>query len=209
MVEVKQLLADGWLHVRVIIELVGKPKEHIEETMQGYVEKIKKTDDLKVIEDKTAEIKKVDTKSEEEGTVKEMWATFAEIDMMVKNPMALTFFCFDYMPSSIEISDPEEIKFTNADFAEFFNDLQARLHQLDALAKQFRSEVIFLRTNTTNLIRNFTTILLTKQGLTSKQLSNVTGVKVEALEDMLDKWIDEGIIKQNEDLYELVKKDEN
>ena len=207
MVDVKKRLVEGWLHCRVVIELIGKPKEHIEKTMRGYVDKIKKEKDIEVIDERIADIRKIDTKAKQEGILKEVWATFAELEMVVKGPMTLTYFCFDYMPSSVEIIGPEKLSYSNLEMTEFFNDVQSRLHQLDVLVKQMKSEVIFLRKSVSDLLKNFMMVLLAKGKLTADQLSKLTGVKQETLEDFLDGLVDSGQIKMEGENY-FLKKDE-
>ncbi len=207
MTEVKKRLAEGWVRCRAVIELVGKPKEHIESTMQGYVDKIKSEKEIEVIDEQIAELRKMETGAEGDEMVKEMWATFAELDMLVKDPMTIAYFCFNYMPASLEIVEPEKIMYTNQDMTEFFNDLQARLHQLDLIAKQMKTEILFLRKSTNHLLKNYVMILLSQQALTSGQLSKLTGVGKETLEDFLDTLIDEDKVKMNKEQYVLVNKD--
>jgi hypothetical protein len=205
--ESKKLLAEGWLRVRTVIELVGKPKEHIEQTMKNYIGRIKGEKDIKIVDHTVADIEKKDIGSEEEGMVKDMWATFAELDMFVKDPTTLTYFCLDYMPSSIEISDPTQVTYTSNDLTEFFNDLQARLHSIDLIAKQTKSETVFLRKNIEHLLRNFITILVSQKGLTITQIANITGVKEEGIGDLLDKWVEDKLMVLDGELYSLARKD--
>ena len=37
-----------------------------------------------------------------------LWTTFVDMEMVVKGIPKLISFCFDYMPSSVEITKPEE-----------------------------------------------------------------------------------------------------
>ena len=55
MVNVKEKLDAGYIQCRVIIELVGKPKEHIEKTLRSYVEKIKQNENYDVLEQEYAQ----------------------------------------------------------------------------------------------------------------------------------------------------------
>lgn len=207
MADIKQRLSEGWLRCRAVIELVGKPREHIEKTMRSYVDRIKQEKHIEVIEEQIADLKKMDTGAKEEGMLKEMWATFAELDMLVKDPMTLTYFCFDFMPSSVEIVEPEQLKYSNRELTEFFNDLQARLHQLDMIAKQMKSQVIFLQKSTHDLLKNYVSILLSKQKLSSEQLAQLTGVNKDTIEDFLDTLIDKRKVTMEGEKYMLVNKD--
>jgi hypothetical protein len=199
----KGLLLDGWLKCRVVVELMGKPKEHIDTTMVKYLEQMGKEDGLKIIDIQRAEIQKVDTKAEDEGMLKEMWTTFSEIIMLVKKPEMLTGFCLNYMPASIEIIEPEVVKLTNRDSTKFFNDLQARLHQLDLVAKQVKSEVLFLRKNVNSLLGNYVTLLLQRQPLNTAQLSSLTGVPDKTLKSFLETFVEQGKVELRGEEYSL------
>ncbi|HLD33478.1 MAG TPA: hypothetical protein VJB66_02045 [Candidatus Nanoarchaeia archaeon] len=203
----KQMLMEGWLKCRIVIELMGKPKEHIEQTMQKYIEKIKTEEMISVLDVQLADATLIDTNAQEEGQVKQMWTIFAELEMLMKEPKVLTTFCLNYMPASIEIIEPEEIVWTNQKTTMFFNDLQARLHQLDMIAKQTKTEVVYLRKNIHDLLKNYVTLLLRHNALTAEQLSKLIGVKKEILEDFLDTLIDKEIIVMDGEKYR-VKTDE-
>ncbi len=127
-----------------IVEILGAPKEYVIETMNSYVAKIKKEKDINVL---SATISAPDQKDK-------MFAIFAEIEMLTKTPSRIVDFCFDYMPSSIELLEPEDIKFNSHQFSNFFNDLQARLHSLDMLVKNLRAENKVLNDNAHFLLRN-------------------------------------------------------
>ena len=112
-------------------------------------------------------------------------------------------FCFEYMPSLIEIIEPHELKISSLDVSSFLNDLQAKLHGVDMLVKQLKMENQVLHQTTAALLGNYITVLLRQGNLTSEQLSKLTGVKLEMLEDFLDKLIDAGKIDMKESIYFL------
>lgn len=115
------------IDIRAIVEIAGFPKEHIEETMVKVVEKLKQ--DFKVSKQQVYEA--VALKDKMEG----FWSTFCEIEISFKNVNELIIFCFEYMPSSIEILSPEEINFKGNEVNSIFNDLLSRLHQYDMIVK--------------------------------------------------------------------------
>ncbi len=205
MVNEKQLLADGWLKCGVMIELAGKPKEHIEKTIQEYVEHIRAENHLHLVSEEVAETKKKEIGAEDEDMMKDLWTTFAELEFWVKEPIQLTHFCLNYMPSSVEIIEPEELRLRSRDITKFFNDLQGRLHQIDMVAKQSKSEILFLRKAVNTLLKNYVMLLLRKQELTAEQLSKFTGVDRARIEDFLDTLIDKGEIEMNDELYRVNK----
>ncbi len=106
-------LEKGQIHFRTIVEVVGRPKEHVEETIRGHVEKIKKDESLEIINQDFADVKKEEDKENQEG----LWLTFVELELWIKNLPSLIGFCFDYMPSSVEIIEPKQLTFKNFDIS--------------------------------------------------------------------------------------------
>ena len=53
--EIRTKIDEGWIRSIVIIEMVGKPKEHVEETLRSYMSTIKEDKDLAVLKEDYAE----------------------------------------------------------------------------------------------------------------------------------------------------------
>jgi hypothetical protein len=105
------------IKARFIIEIAGSPKDHVEAVMKGVMEKIKKESD--VIKYNIYEAKEVE----------KLWNTFTEVDVSFKNTLDLMAFCFDKMPSSIEMLEPEDkLVMKREDFEDLFNNLMSKLH---------------------------------------------------------------------------------
>ncbi len=204
MVKLGQLIEEGWIQCRIVLEIVGKPKEHVEKTMKGVIEKVKKEKDMKVLDAHIADVKKRETGAKEEGMIKEMWATFAEVEIIFKDLIKITYFCFEYMPASIEILEPQSLKLKAIGLSEYFNDLQLRLHQVTMVAKQLSSKSMFLEKNLQGLLTNFVLVVLTGNEMTSDQLAKITGLEKERLEDFLDKLVDENKVEMAGEKYRRV-----
>ena len=131
---------------RAVIEVLGKPKEHVNDSLQNYIKNLKENERYQVTNEEYAEIKK----QEEQG----MWAAFAELDVKADKIEDLIAFCFDYMPSVIEIIEPKEFNLVDNDLSSFLNDLQARLHHVDMLTKRMKMETDNLKINTSSLLKN-------------------------------------------------------
>ena len=138
------------IRCRTIVEILGKPKEHVEETLKGYVSGIKKDRDLVVLGEDYAD-------ATEQGN---MWAKFVELDLVVKGLPKLIGFCFEYMPSSIEILKPDKFLIEQGEMSGFLNDLQGRLHTVDMIAKQLKSENQFIKRNLNKSLTNNIVLLL-------------------------------------------------
>ena len=179
------------IRCRTIIEVLGKPKEHVENAIREYVEHIKQDSELVILSEDYSEIK-------EQG---KLWSKFVELDLVVKGTLKLISFCFEYMPSSLEILKPEHLIMTNPELSNFLNDLQARLHGVDMIVKQLKAENDFLRQNMNAVLHNVILICLKVSKLTLEQLSQVTGVERKELEIFLEKLLKENKIKKENDLY--------
>ncbi len=178
---------------RAVIEVLGKPKEHVENALQGYVRQLKENKRYTLLKEEYAELKKQQDQ--------ELWATFVEVEVRAAAIEDLTAFCFDYMPSLIEIIEPPQLTMQDSDLSVFLNDLQAKLHQVDMIAKSLRLENNSLKEVVNKLLQNYVILLLGKKPLSSQQLSALTGVAKDKLEDFLDKLIDEGKIDLKEGEY--------
>ena len=184
---------------RAIVEVLGKPKEHVDSTLKGYLQKLKENSHYQIVNEELAELKQHEDS--------ELWMAFAEIEIKTAGVTEIIDFCFDYMPSLIEIVEPEELQLDSLAVSSFLNDLQAKLHGVDMLAKQMKMENQLTNNSLAKLLNNYVTILLRDNNLTSKQLSTYTGMNIDILEDYLDKMIDEGKIDLKEGIYFLKEKE--
>lgn len=180
-------------HIRckAIIEVLGKPKEHVDKAIGDYVEHIKQDSELVVLGEEFSEAK-------EQG---KLWSRFVELDLVVKGMHKLIVFCFEYMPSSIEVEKPHELALSGSELSSFLNDLQARLHDVDMVVKKLKAENDFLKINMNAAIHNAIMICLKVSKLSLEQLSQVTGVDKKELEAFVNKLLKENKIKKENDLY--------
>lgn len=194
--EINKKIAEGWLHTRLIVEMLGKPKEHLDQTMKQYIEKLKDDKDIIIIKEEYSE------PEDKEG----MFAEFVELEMLFRSIEVLTFFCFDYMPSSVEIIAPEKVSYVTRDVMAFLNDLQARLHTIDMKLKTVLQENENLTRNAYTLLRNLVLLSVRQGEKTSGELSKITGLKPEDLTKFLDMFEkEENKIKKEGDKYTAVK----
>lgn len=136
-VSMKEKLEKGWLHVNIIIEILGKPSSYIEKVLSLAVDKLAQEKNLELLSKKLHPAKLV-------PDAKEVFTVFAEVELLVNGMAKIVDIIFDYMPSSIEIVEPTSMNFKLEDANALLNDLALKMHQYDALAKQFRLERDFL-----------------------------------------------------------------
>lgn len=182
-------------HIRckTIIEVLGKPKEYVEDALKQYIEHIKGDSELVVLSEDYSEAK-------EQG---KLWSKFVELDLVIKGTAKLIGFCFEYMPSSIEIDKPERLVMSNSELSGFINDLQARLHNVDMTVKQLSAENNFLKQNMNATIHNTIVICLKIGNFSLEQLSEITGIDKKELETFMEKLLKENKIKKEDSIYSL------
>ena len=109
------------------------------------------------------------------------------------------------MPSSVEISKPEEFIVKKSTVEDLLNDLQARLHIVDMVVKKQKNENDFLKHNLNKAISNVILLSLVTGGLNKERLSRATGVEDKELETFLDSLIKENKIRKEGEVYMLVE----
>jgi len=174
---------------RVIIEMLGAPKEYIETTLKNYIEKLKK-DGIKIIKETVEPAQKQN----------ELFSTFVELDVEFEKMEELFGFCFDSMPSSVEILEPEELKITAGDLSDHLNDLQAKLHEVDMVVKTTRAQNKVLDKNAMNVFKNFVKHLC-RDGMTTEEMSKIVGIEERQLQKFVDILVKEDKIKKEGDKY--------
>ena len=182
--------------VRIIIEIMGKPKEHVVDTLSKMHTKLSEDDRFGVQSADLASAREVEG---QEG----YFSVYGEFELTVKNPSSLIELCFEYMPSNIEVLEPAEINFGYEELSHLLSTVQSRLHQVDMVAKQVHSENKFLKTNMNLLLYNFLQVLITKEKRTLENLSQLTGVDEKRLGMYLDKLMDENKIRLVDGVYTI------
>jgi hypothetical protein len=110
------------------IEVMGKPVEYVNESLRTLVTRMGAEKGVKIVNKAYHEPISV------EGS-KDLFTTFAEVEMEFDAPSNYFFIIFSYMPSHVEIIRPENFHITNFDLNELSNALVQRLHGYDAVTK--------------------------------------------------------------------------
>jgi hypothetical protein len=174
---------------RIIIEMLGAPQDYITKTMHSYVDKLKKTHTV---------VKSHIADSEPKEKV---FTIYAELEMKFKDLPALLDFCFESMPSSVEIVEPAEFVLPVDKLNALLNDLQARLHEADAIIKTERTRQQLLDMNTLNVFRRFLLHLVEQGKKTASEMSHYVGVHPKELIPFLDKLVEEKKLKKDGESY--------
>lgn len=120
-----------------IIEVLGKPPEHLKEALEEIIGKIDSEHNVDVISKTIAEPTEL---PKNPG----MFTSYAEIELELEDPLALAILVFKYMPAHIDIVDPEHISMTNKGYNDVLNELARRLHGYDHVARVIQAEKAML-----------------------------------------------------------------
>jgi hypothetical protein len=164
--------------------------------MRVYVDEIKKDKDLIIINADFSD-------AEEQET---MFSAFVELDMMFKKTEKLVWCCYDYLPSSVEIVEPENIVYKSREFTSFLNELQARMHAVANEVKIKTQENIILDKNGKTILENFIYYCLKDKEYSIDELSGFTGIQKEQLTPFIKIMVEKGAVKEKEEKYSLAKK---
>ena len=124
---------DGGIRAEMIIEVIGRPPEHLIETLTKIVEEIDKEKGVKILRKKVNEPQQIKDQQD-------FYTTFAEIEVEAEEILYLVMLMFKYMPAHIEVITPEVVALTNNGWNEILNELTRRLHGYDEVARVLQIE---------------------------------------------------------------------
>lgn len=194
--EIQEKLEEGYLQVRMIVEIAGTPAEHVAKTLDLVNESLSKIKDVKIIQSEKEEPKKVEENDK-------LFSAFIEIEMLIKNTPTLVSICFEFMPSSVEILEPANLKLNTNDASNLFNDVLGRIHNMDMVLKNKSAENQILKKNASTLLRNIFKLSLKQSSKTKEELSKDIGVPADQLTPFLEVMEKQKEIKKEGDKFSL------
>ncbi|MFW6233242.1 MAG: hypothetical protein ACOC3Z_01105 [Nanoarchaeota archaeon] len=121
-----------------LIEVLGRPPEHLEKTLSNIIERINN-------EEGVIKIIKKDIKSPAPlKQQQDLFISFAEIELEAEDINVISGIVFRYMPSNIEIISPEKLSIKNSNLNDFVNEVTRRLHSYDEIARVIQNEKAIL-----------------------------------------------------------------
>ena len=125
------------INLRIISEVIGSPEGHVNKTIDLLLERIKERKELKLLKETKFEAKKMENS--------QLFSGFIEYEIEFQNIESIVGFCFDFMPSSIEVMEPLALSMSAAATGDLFNELLARLHQNDLFLRNMIAELKMLK----------------------------------------------------------------
>ncbi|MFT4311610.1 MAG: hypothetical protein ACMXYF_00075 [Candidatus Woesearchaeota archaeon] len=194
--QLREHIEEGYIHFSTIVEIMGKPKEHIEQTAQKIVEKLNEDSRFMVLQAGVSEAELVEDS-------KTMYSLFIDFEMLAQDMSRLYDFIFAYMPSSVEILEPQTLTFNTSQATGILNDINSRIHDMDMEVKKLRQVQKHMSQSIEVLISNAITLSLRIGNATLEQISGETGVEKEQLKPFLERLEKAKKIKREEDTYML------
>ncbi|GIU68592.1 MAG: hypothetical protein KatS3mg001_442 [Candidatus Pacearchaeota archaeon] len=145
----------------MILEAIGRPAEHLIETLENIIKEIESEKDVFV---KFKDIKKPIEMKEN----KEFFTTFAELEIEAETLLHIALLLFKYMPSHIEIISPEKLNLASSSWNDVLNEIIRRLHAYDEIARISQIQI----SNLMNQIKN-----TKEKSLEDKKLKNYKKTK--------------------------------
>ncbi len=191
---------DFFITVRVVIEVMAKKPEVATKALQDYIKSIKdpaSAPEIRVLSHTVAEPK------EQEGGA---FTNYVEADLKFASVASLIGYCFDALPSSVDILEPDNLKLDTADLTGLLNDLMARLHKVNFELANLRGNYSIIEANSTGLLRNFM-IHLVKNGEKSEEdVARTIGLSKDALRGIVTKYLHESPIVLKDGKYTVTEK---
>ena len=153
------------LHTLMILEILGKPAEHVFESLNQLVDKLDSERGVKITKREIRDPLPVENS-------KELFTTFAELEVEFETLDIYLAVLFAYMPANVEIISPENMTVTNTYLNDLGNKVIQRMHNYDAITKKtlFENQVILqkIRELAPDVFKK-----LTKQPDQNSQVENV------------------------------------
>lgn len=119
------------LNVSIILEVLGRPAENVTDALSKLVERLGSEKGMKVKSKKIAEPKAVDG---------DLFTSFAEVELELDSIVNYFGILFGYLPSHVELINPDKVGISNFELNELANALTQKLHGYDAVAKKMIME---------------------------------------------------------------------
>ncbi|MGY4884955.1 MAG: hypothetical protein ACP5NZ_05240 [Nanobdellota archaeon] len=115
----------------IILEIIGKPPEHLVSTLEGLIKQMDEEKGVKVINKKINEPVLIKDSND-------FYTSFAEIELEVDDILYLAVIMFKYMPAHIEVTEPSLIALTNNGWTDILSELTRRLHGYEEVARMLQ-----------------------------------------------------------------------
>ena len=106
----------------------------------------------------------------------------------------------NFMPANIEIIEPAELKFSDKEMTNWFNDLLAKLHEVSTNYRKLATKEDAFVKNMNALMHN-TVLLAAEHHHTSHDISQRTGIPEKEVEKVIEINVKNGKLEKRENQY--------
>jgi len=135
------------IRAMLILEIVGRPKEHIIESLEKIIKEMDNEKDINIISKKINEPVLMKDR-------KDFYTSFAEVEVQAEKILNFMILIFRYMPAHVEILYPEIIALQNNDWNDILSELVRRLHGYDEVARVISTEKMILEKKLRDMLEN-------------------------------------------------------
>ena len=189
--EIQKRIKQGAILAYVSFEVIGNPKEHVEKTIRGYVNNIKADSQITVLSEEFGEAEK---------TQGNLWGVYADTEMLINNLDKFIWLCINFMPASIEIIAPEELRFREKDLTNWLNDLLAKLHEISHTVRQAKIHKDAVTKGMNALIQN-AILLAAEHYHAPDEISKKIGIQEKQLEPFFKSLVKKGKLEKKGNMY--------
>ena len=116
------------LKARLVIEIMGRPPEHIKEALEMMVDRISSEKGVLILNKNFHEPKKAEK-------AENLFTAFVDLEAEFANVQLFFAVITGYMPSHIEIYEPDKLNFNVSELNSFSNFIVSRMHRYDEIVK--------------------------------------------------------------------------
>jgi len=120
------------IRAQFIFEMLGKPPEHLIETLENLLNKLNEQKGIEIINKTIHEPKPFEKDGEQ---IEELYTTFADVELELDNTELLIAVTLNLLPAHVEVLEPQELKFSNFDLSRILSELTIKMHKYDEVAK--------------------------------------------------------------------------
>lgn len=127
---VEKKVNDGWIHARMIIEVLAISKEAAESALEKHVQGLRQEKRTRIIKEQFHDSVKVQNPN---PNLSEGWSQIVEIEYIAQDFDELVYVVMNYAPSSIELIAPSELNISIGEAQGFLTSLAGMIHKFASM----------------------------------------------------------------------------
>lgn len=195
--EIKTFIDQGYMHLIVLFEIVGNPKEHVSKAMETVMSTIGKDARIKIVKSETGA---------PEDAGEGLFGTYCEAELLVRDLNTLAWLTFNFMPASVEIKAPAKLTFKDKEMTDFLGELLSGIHESNKRVVSTNSQNMGMLRSINALMRNAVLIALNQEERTTADLAKKVGIQTKEIEPLLDAMIKEKTIEKSGTKFRAIAK---